>query len=333
MNACVITTFRCNSRCQMCHIWKFPTKPDEELSPKILEKLPSGLGRVNVTGGEPMLRKDIEDIIAVLYHKCRLVELSTNGYFTEKIVKIAEKFPRIMIRVSIEGLPKLNDALRGAPNGFDHALRTVLALKHTPIKDYGFSIVIWDKNADDLLTVYDLCSQLGIEFGNSTIHNSWYFHTNDNRIVDIEKAVKAEKAFIRALLSSKRTSLRLRVKDWLRAYFNLNILRHLQGMPIIINKCCAGTDLFFVDPWGNVLPCNGSEEKWIMGNLKEQSWEEIWFSSQAEEIRKKVRSCNRECAFIGTSRFDMLRRPLKPILWIARNKLKIMLNKEIDYQI
>jgi MoaA/NifB/PqqE/SkfB family radical SAM enzyme len=315
----------------MCNIWQHPTRPEEEISPQLLEKLPSGLGRVNVTGGEPMCRSDIEDIIAILYPKCKLVEISTNGYFTDKIVRIAEKFPRVMIRVSIEGLPKLNDALRGTPDGFDHALRTVLALRHTPVKDYGFSIVIWDRNVEDLLTVYDLCAQLGIEFGNSTMHNSWYFHTTGNKILEVDKAVNAEKAFIRALLCSERSSLKLRVKDWLRAYFNLNILRHLQEMPNLQKACCAGSDLFFIDPWGNVLPCNGSEEKWIMGNLKEQSWEEIWRSPQAEEVRARVKACRRECAFIGTSRFDMLRRPLSPILWIMKNKLNIMLGKDVDY--
>ena len=39
-----------------------------------------------------------------------------------------------------------------------------------------------------------------------------------------------------------------------------------------------GQDGFFVDPFGDVLPCNGMDEKMPMGNLKEQSWDEIWNS-------------------------------------------------------
>ena len=84
----LITTFRCNAKCHMCDIWKHPTDPSEELDPKYYEKLPDGL-RINITGGEPMLRDDIEDIFKILYPKAYILELSTNGFFTDKIVYIA----------------------------------------------------------------------------------------------------------------------------------------------------------------------------------------------------------------------------------------------------
>ena len=80
----------------MCNIWKFPTNPRDEINPKVLEKLPPGL-RINITGGEPMMRRDIEDIFEVLYPKARLLELSTNGYFTDRIVALAHKYPKMLI--------------------------------------------------------------------------------------------------------------------------------------------------------------------------------------------------------------------------------------------
>jgi MoaA/NifB/PqqE/SkfB family radical SAM enzyme len=318
----------------MCNIWQSPTQPSEELSPKFLEKLPDGLGRVNVTGGEPMLRADIEDIIEILYRKARLVEISTNGYFTDKILSIAHRFPKVMFRVSLEGLPELNDTLRGTKNGFDHALRTMLGLIDSPVRDIGFSVVICDKNAEDLVTLYKLCAALGVEFGNSVMHNSWYFHKTDNAVEDIPKAVAAEKEFITALLSSSRPQLVLRMKDYLRAYFNLNILNHLEGRPnVFAGECIAGTDLFFVDPWGNITPCNGSADPWIMGNLKEQSFDEIWNGPQAEAVRQQVCACGESCAFIGTARFDMLRHPVKPLAWVARNKLRISQGRPVDFDL
>jgi MoaA/NifB/PqqE/SkfB family radical SAM enzyme len=229
----------------MCDIWRYPTRREEEISAEIVAKLPTGLGRINLTGGEPMLRDDIEELVKVLYGKCKKLEISTNGYFTERIIKVAQKYPNVMIRVSLEGLPKLNDDLRGIKDGFDHALRTILELKKTKVKDFGFSVVICDKNAADLIALYDLCSLLNIEFGNSTMHNSWYFHKSDNKIDDVEAAVSKEREFIAALLSSKRKNLKLRIKDWLRAYFNLNILLHLEDKGnTLISKCCAGKDLF-----------------------------------------------------------------------------------------
>ena len=67
VQASLITTFRCNAKCNMCNIWKCPTKVDEEITPEYYEKLPSGL-RINITGGEATLRKDIDKIFEILYH-------------------------------------------------------------------------------------------------------------------------------------------------------------------------------------------------------------------------------------------------------------------------
>ena len=328
----IITTFRCNAKCHMCNIWKYPTKPSEELDPKYLEKLPPGL-RINITGGEPMIRKDVGEIFEVLHPKSHLLELSTNGYFTDRIVALAEKYPNILIRVSLEGLPKLNDKLRGLPNGFDHALKTILELKKTRCKNIGFSVVICDKNADDLVRLYELCAYLGVELGNSVMHNSWYFHKYDNLDEDREKVVKNEKDFIASLLQSRRRGVKAKLKDYGRAYFNKSILRRLAGDSSNYRPPCgAGEDFFFVDPLGNIIPCNGSNEKWIMGNLKEASYEEIVNSKKAKEVMEKVKGCKENCCFIVTERHDMVRKPWKPIYWIAKNKLKLAFNLPTDFE-
>jgi MoaA/NifB/PqqE/SkfB family radical SAM enzyme len=334
VNGCVITTFRCNAKCHMCNIWQHPTDPVEELPAKYYEKLPSGLGRLNITGGEPMLRDDIEDIVGILYNKAKVIEISTNGFYTDRILSIAHRYPKVMFRVSLEGLPALNDRLRGTKDGFDHALRTMLGLIDSPAKDIGFSVVICDKNTDDLVALYKLCVALGVEFGNSVMHNSWYFHKDDNVVGDVAKAVDKEKEFIRALLQSQRSGLRMRIKDYLRAYFNLNILNHLEDRPNVFEDttCVAGTDLFFVDPWGNIAPCNGSSDEWIMGNIKEQSFDEIMSSEQARRVRESVCACDRSCAFIGTARFDMLRHPVKPLRWIVSSKMRLARGEDIEYR-
>ena len=73
----LITTFRCNAKCNMCNIWKFPTKPEEEIDASYYEKLPSGL-RINITGGEATIRKDIDKIFEILYPKSALLELNAS---------------------------------------------------------------------------------------------------------------------------------------------------------------------------------------------------------------------------------------------------------------
>ncbi|MCS7232024.1 MAG: radical SAM protein [Elusimicrobiota bacterium] len=123
----------------MCNIWKYPTSSEEEFKPEILNKLPQ-LNFANITGGEPMLRDDIDEIVDILTKKAKRVVISTNGYFTEKIVNLARKFKNknFGVRISIEGLPAANDELRGLKDCFDHGLRTLLELHRLGLKDIGF---------------------------------------------------------------------------------------------------------------------------------------------------------------------------------------------------
>ena len=48
-------------------------------------------------------------------------------------------------------------------------------------------------------------------------------------------------------------------------------------------------DTFFIDPYGDVMPCNGTKDKEVMGNLNTQTWDELWNSLEAEMVRKGAR--------------------------------------------
>jgi len=328
MECAVIVTYRCNARCQMCHTWQHPSKKPEEITPEVFDKIQGRYQRLNITGGEPMLRDDILDIVEVLHKKTDRLEISTNGYFTDRIVKVAERFPDITVRVSVEGLPARNDELRGIKDGFDHSLRTILRLKAMGVKDIGFGIVISDQNASDLLDLYHLCAGLDIEFGNATMHNSFYFHKHDNRIEDAAMTTMVMRQFIRSLLGSRRSNLRMRVKDWFRAYINMGLLNYMEGKARPI-PCGAATDSYFLDPWGNMLACNGSDEPWIMGSLKEASFDEIWQSEQADHVRRLVRDCRKNCWMTGTAVPAMRRKIWIPVSWVARNKLRLAVGKDL----
>ena len=174
-----------------------------------------------------------------------------------------------------------------------------------------------------------MCLALDVELGNSAVHNSWYFHKDDNQIVS-EDALRQHELFVKALLTSKRRGLKNKLKDYGRAYFNRSIHRRLRGDDAGYRPACGAlTDFFFIDPWGNVSPCNGSCEEWVIGNIKEDSFENIMNSDKAKEALEKVKNCKRNCAFIVTERHDMLRRPWIPIKWILRNKWRIRKGQDL----
>ena len=79
-------------------------------------------------------------------------------------------------------------------------------------------------------------------------------------------------------------------------------------------------DTFFIDPYADVMPCNGTKDKEVMGNLNEQSWNELWNSKEAEEVRKKVRCCDRDCWMIGSVSPAMHKYIWVPALWVVKHK-------------
>lgn len=327
MEACLIVTYRCNAKCYMCNTWKHPSKKDKEFSPDLINKIPDKLNFINITGGEPFIRKDLDKIIKAAIKKTRRLVISTNGYFTEEIVKLAEQFRnKIGVRISIEGLPAANDELRGIKNGFDHGLRTLVSLHSMGLKDIGFGITVSDRNAKDMIELYRLASAMDVEFATATIHNSYYFHKDDNRYEDPEMVAGEFEKISADLLKTRRP------KNWFRAYFNMGLANKVMGgdRPL---PCEVGSDVFFIDPYGNVMPCNGSDEPMVMGNLNDQTFDEIWNSKKADEVRDRVKNCKKQCWMIGSASPAMKKRILIPMRWIVKNKWRIINSKEKEFHL
>ena len=321
MEACLIVTYRCNAKCYMCNTWQHPSKKDGEFTPDLINNIPDGLKFINITGGEPFLRDDIDQIIQIALKKTKRLVVSTNGYFTEEIVKLAEIYGnQIGIRISIEGLPAANDELRGIKNGFDHGLRTLVTLHGMGIKDIGFGITVSDRNAKDMIELYRLANAMGLEFATATTHNSYYFHKDNNDYEDPGMVAGEFEKITAELLKTNRP------KNWFRAYFNMGLANKVRGgkRPL---PCEVGTDVFFLDPYSNIMPCNGSDKPMIMGNLREQTFNEIWNSRKAEEVRKQVKNCQKQCWMIGSASPAMKKRFWVPAMWVMKNKLKMIRNK------
>lgn len=298
----------------MCNTWQFPTDPKKEIGPEIVAKLPTGLKFINITGGEPFLRDDLEAIISTVLPKTERLVISSNGYYTDKMINLAKKFPNIGVRISIEGLPEANDRLRGLPNGFDHGIRSLLELRALGLKDIGFGMTVSDVNAKDMIELYRLADSMGLEFATASTHNSYYFHKHDNAFQDPEMVAREFERISCELLKSNRP------KSWFRAYFNHGMANYVRGGKRLL-PCEVGTDMVFIDPYGKVLPCNGMDSEMPMGDLTTQSFDEIWNSDQAKRVREAVKCCPKNCWMIGSVAPAMKKDLITPLKWIIRQKL------------
>ena len=329
MDLTVISTFRCNSKCQMCYIWKNPTEPKEEVSLETLSKLPAGFDNLNVSGGEPTLRKDLGEIADLLHPKARVMEISSNGLHPERLVPIIKKYPNIKVRFSLEGDQPTNDAIRGEKNGYATKVAGLRMLKEAGGTDLGFAMVIQDENVDQLVSVYEFARKEGYELATSALHNAWQFYKNDNYFYERKVVARKVEWLIEAMLRSSKP------KNWFRAYLNLGLIEKILGHDRLI-PCTAGKDFAFIDPWSDVWACNVRSDL-PMGNLARQSWDEIMKSEVSRRTRQKVAACDQNCWMVTTARTAMRSNIIPqlpksgPLLWVLKNKLKVSLGKNICF--
>ena len=181
------------------------------------------------------------------------------------------------------------------------------------MKDVGFGMTVQDKNAPDLVPLYNISNEMDMEFATASLHNSFYFVEAKNIIHDRPMVAQHFEDLVNELLNSNSP------KKWFRAYFNHGLINYIYGQKRLL-PCDMSFDTFFIDPYGDVMPCNGTKDKEVMGNLNEQSWEELWNSEQAEEVRKKVRHCDRDCWMIGSVSPAMHKYIWVPAWWVFRHK-------------
>ncbi|MCB8817599.1 radical SAM protein [Desulfosporosinus shakirovi] len=308
----VIVTYRCNARCNMCDCFRDPSKPSEEITLEDIKKLPE-MAFTNITGGEPFIRKDIPEIIEELYKKSDRIVVSTNGYFTDRIIDLCKRFPKIGIRISIEGLQKTNDAIRGIPDGFNRGYNTLIILVEMGHPDVGFGMTVQDMNCEDLVPLYELSNELGMEFATATLHNSFYFRKTDNKINNKYHVARNLEKLINELLKSNSP------KKWFRAYFNHGLINYIYGNKRLL-PCDMSSSAFFIDPFCDVIPCNGMAKKAVMGNLHEHTWDELWNSDQANQVRECTKKCDRNCWMIGSASPAMHKYIWFPGLWVIKHK-------------
>jgi len=321
----------------MCYIWQNPTQTAHEVTLETLAKLPGGFDHLNLTGGEPTLRKDLMEVCDLMHPKAHTLEISTNGLHADRLVPIVAKYPDIKVRVSVEGFEATNNSVRGEKNGFAKKMECMDALIAAGGCDLGFATTFQDENIDEIVDLYIMSRDKGVEFATSALHNGFQFHKDDNIPYDRKVIAGRVEDLITEMMKSWDA------KTLFRAYLNLGLIAKVLGHDRLI-PCTAGSMFAFVDPWSDVYACNVRPDL-KMGNLIESNWDDILQGSFADEQRDKVAACTQNCWMVASAktamrqeRFARLPR-MKPMSWVVRNKLRTIFGipipfaKDVDYSI
>lgn len=313
-------TWRCNAGCSMCGLSTMDNSlkdVNQELTSTQIrnafgDKNLHSLDLVRFTGGEPFLKNDFTEIVHQIWEKAKpkLFYITTNGTFTDRIKDFVKFFNgkdiKLSIQVSLDAVSDTHDRTRGISGLADKAIETLEmlgSLKKTMPVNIGINQTIIKENINEIESVNQLASKMGIE------HKIYVAVTPHESEILSQGEKQREVKLVGLYTENEKKQLYEKIENIAnrgqesKNFSNINYIWHLvekflrEGErkrilkePGIVNlPCLAGFLYFRLLPDGDIRSCTMLSES--MGNIKEKSFSEIWYSEKVDSIRKKVKSC------------------------------------------
>jgi len=305
----VSVSYRCNSRCRTCDVWR---KPSDEMTGTEWRRVFANLGRtpfyLTFTGGEPFLRPDLDELVISATEQCwpGVVTIPTNGLLTDRIAAQVDRIcqaasrSQVGINLSLDGLGQEHDELRQVPGNWNRAMETWQALKslqsrhknlvlsvHTVVSKFNVGRIreiaegLADLRPDSYITEV---AEERIELG--TV--GWDITPAPDAYAPVADYLSA-----RAKAVPKKGLARL-TQAFRGQYYQL-AKQILQERTQVI-PCQAGWASGHIAPNGDVWTCCVRAEP--VGNLRLTDYDlrPIWFerAGQIQRLRKSI--AGRECA-------------------------------------
>ena len=291
-------TKRCNARCIFCNRWQVsPEEIKKELTTeewiKVIRELAKiKTQKVNLTGGEPLLRKDFFEIVEELKKHKLEITLNDNGFLLPKYAKKISEFKIDYVRVSIDShIPEKHNKVRGVRGIWENAVKGIKLLKKYDI-NVAINFVLMKDNIEELEEYIRFAKGLGVDYDIQPVHDEPKTNTlfvRDKKILFSKKDLEKLKHAVKKIIKNK-------VYNWIdRIYYKVCplFLTHPQMFTNI--KCpVAARVIYFIDPIGNVYPCETRRDI-VLGNVRTDSFKKIIRSRKAKLIRKFLYSNQRNC--------------------------------------
>lgn len=328
-------SFRCNSKCRTCDVWR---KPNDDLTldewTKVFEKIGRGPIYMTFTGGEPFLRKDLADMVLAAYRHCRpeYITIPTNGILTPRILegvrRICENAPQsqIGINLSLDGIGQEHDDIRLVPGNWERSMKTWAALKELQKTQKNLVLtihtVISKFNIHRFRQIYDGLKPLRPD--------SYITEVAEERVeldtvgLDITPLAK-DYAPIADLLSERAHAVPARgfakLTQSFRAHY-YQLAKHTLAEQRQVIPCFAGWASGHIGPNGDVWSCCIRAEP--VGNLRDTDYDlrPVWFEKVGtmNGLRRSISAGECACPMANASYANMLLHP-PTILQVAKELL------------
>jgi len=190
--------------------------------------------------------------------------------------------------LSLNGPPAVHDRSRGISGSYRQVmeLSSLLATRHVT---YGYNFAMFPFNAHCLKHVFNLSRERGASFNVG-------FPCNHLRLT-----AGLARELLETIVHPEHVPIIVRnlceMEDFPQGRELARFVIWFYGSRRIRFNCHAIREYLFVDPHGNVFPCDQIEKRLELGNLREANLEVILMSTQCRDLLKALReqSCQRQC--------------------------------------
>lgn len=293
-------TKKCNLSCPHCYLDAGEGEEDElstdECFALIDEMLLMGTEMLILTGGEPLLRRDIYDIASYASGKGIWVVMGTNGVLVNE--HVASKMVECGIKgvgISIDSVdPEKHNRFRGGPDAWKYSVR---ALKIC--RSHGLEVLvqstIMKENRHEIPELLEFARE----------HGAWslnvYFLVRTGRGTSMPELTPLEtENSLRQLIEAQSDYEPMLVRSKCAPQFKqLSYEMGLGGMES--GGCMAGTEYCRITPEGNVTPCPYMDV--VAGNVREDGFTSVWETSRVLTELRDVKNLKGRC---GACEFNEL---------------------------
>lgn len=282
-------TYKCNCRCQMCRRWVNP-QPGE-LSVGEYKRLAEtfqkmgGVHQISIAGGEPLVRKDVFDIINGFASRQMSVNLCTNGLLLNDLCDEVCRSGATCITVSLDGVePQTHDAIRGHKGAYAKIMKGLEKIMRRPAARrpvVRVRMTVSTDNQNEIDRFYHKFKPLVDDVLLQPVHlcqDALYDSANP-------ESLKLDPDLLSAQIENT---------PWRRDGYFPGLIQALSSKGEFPRKnCYAGVLMARIDPWGNLYPC--LEQHVRIGSIRETDFETLWRSVYFNQQRRYLAN-GRKCA-------------------------------------
>ncbi|EJN25884.1 putative Fe-S oxidoreductase [Pseudomonas sp. GM79] len=325
-------TARCNLRCEFCSVSVLPvSKVCDELSLLELERLfveleNMGVNTVRIVGGEPFVRRDIEDVIRLLGSFGFFSSILTNGTTIKKRhVELIKSCGIDVLALSVDGdTPAVHDASRGKQKSFEGTLRTIDLCNEIGVR-HRMMTAVTSRSLPHLERIVEFADKSNFELlnfillglGGAANESPSSFPTYaewSRSIVSLTKFLhKSNYSVLVSLLFPHEDEIPIELYDPLERENILPLLESVWGINysnfdrqrwVAQSRCVAGHSSLSILPNGDVFGCDlmQSLPALKVGNFRKERLNSIFQNSPLLRRWREVSMVNTSANFDASSR-------------------------------